>query len=339
MAVLGIETSCDETGVAIYKKNVGLLANQLFSQIKLHRPYGGIVPEYASRDHIKRILPLVKAALIEANMQLSDLSAIAYTAGPGLIGSLMVGASVANAIAFSQQIPVVAIHHMEAHLMAAKMEYAALTFPFIGLLVSGGHTMLVKAVRLGEYTVLGESVDDAAGECLDKSAKIMGLPYPGGPEIAKLAEMGDVMAYQLPRPMLKQKGLNFSYSGLKTAVLQLWQKSKRDEKTKRDLAACLQMAVVDTLVTKCIWALEKENLVNLVVAGGVAANQMLRTQLRAHAAKQGRKVYFPSPDYCTDNGAMIAYCGAQRYYAGDKQDYGLNVFSRWSMSDLVLPEN
>ncbi len=227
MLVLGLETSCDETGIALYSSEDGLLANQLHSQINLHRPHGGIVPEHASRDHIKRILPLLEKALEEASVSLSDLGGIAYTAGPGLVGCLMVGASVANALAFANNLPIVGVHHMEAHLLAAKMEFPDLNFPFIGLLVSGGHTMLIKAACLGKYEVLGESVDDAVGECLDKSAKLIGLPYPGGPEIAKLAEMGDKTAYKLPKPLLRKDNLNFSFSGLKTAVLQVWEKSDK----------------------------------------------------------------------------------------------------------------
>ncbi len=338
MLVLGIETSCDETGVALYDSQQGLLADALFSQIDLHRVYGGVVPELASRDHVKRLLPLIKQVLAEANKQAQQIDAIAYTAGPGLVGALLVGASCAKALAFAWQVPVLGVHHMEGHLLAPMLESKPPQFPFIALLVSGGHTQLVRVDGIGQYRVLGESIDDAAGEAFDKTAKMLGLRYPGGPEIAKLAEQGQPGRFKLPRPMTDRPGLDFSFSGLKTSTLTAWYKAEQsgiaDQQAKADLAYAFQEAVVKTLTIKCQRALEQEGLKRLVIAGGVSANQALRQELEAMLAARQGEVFYARPRFCTDNGAMIAYAGCQRLLAGQVDAPGTNVRARWPMEEL-----
>lgn len=338
MLVLGIETSCDETGVALYDSQQGLLADALFSQIDLHRVYGGVVPELASRDHVKRLLPLIKQVLAEANKQAQQIDAIAYTAGPGLVGALLVGASCAKALAFAWQVPVLGVHHMEGHLLAPMLESKPPQFPFIALLVSGGHTQLVRVDGIGQYRVLGESIDDAAGEAFDKTAKMLGLRYPGGPEIAKLAEQGQPGRFKLPRPMTDRPGLDFSFSGLKTSTLTAWHKAEQsgvaNQQAKADLALAFQEAVVKTLTIKCERALEQEGLKRLVIAGGVSANQALRQELEAMLAARQGEVFYARPRFCTDNGAMIAYAGCQRLLAGQVDAPGTNVRARWPMEEL-----
>lgn len=338
MLVLGIETSCDETGVALYDSQQGLLADALFSQIDLHRVYGGVVPELASRDHVKRLLPLIKQVLTEANKQAQQIDAIAYTAGPGLVGALLVGASCAKALAFAWQVPVLGVHHMEGHLLAPMLESKPPQFPFIALLVSGGHTQLVRVDGIGQYRVLGESIDDAAGEAFDKTAKMLGLRYPGGPEIAKLAEQGQPGRFKLPRPMTDRPGLDFSFSGLKTSTLTAWYKAEQsgiaDQQAKADLAYAFQEAVVKTLTIKCQRALEQEGLKRLVIAGGVSANQALRQELEAMLAARQGEVFYARARFCTDNGAMIAYAGCQRLLAGQVDAPGTNVRARWPMEEL-----
>lgn len=338
MLVLGIESSCDETGVALYHSERGLLADALFSQIDLHRIYGGVVPELASRDHVKRMLPLINQVLAEANCTRNDLQAIAYTAGPGLVGALLVGASCAQAMAYALGIPSVGVHHMEGHLLAPMLEENPPRFPFVALLVSGGHTQLVRVDGIGQYKLLGESIDDAAGEAFDKTAKLLGLRYPGGPEIAKLAEQGNPKRFKLPRPMTDRPGLDFSFSGLKTSTLTAWHKCEAagdaSEQTKADLAYAFQDAVVATLTIKCQRALEQEGLNRLVIAGGVSANQALRGSLEQMLGKLNGQVFYARPRFCTDNGAMIAYAGCQRLLAGQQQDQQINVRARWPMESL-----
>lgn len=338
MLVLGIESSCDETGVALYDSNKGLLADALFSQIDLHRIYGGVVPELASRDHIKRLIPLLNQVLSKANCQKQDIDAIAYTAGPGLVGALLVGASFAKALAFALSIPTVGVHHMEGHLLAPMLESNPPTFPFIALLVSGGHTQLVRVDGIGRYELLGESVDDAAGEAFDKTAKLLGLNYPGGPEIAKLAINGIAKRFKFPRPMTDRPGLMFSFSGLKTAALNAWQQCKAEGddsiQTKSDIALAFQQAVVDTLTIKCRRALEQTGLSRLVIAGGVSANKSLRQSLETMVISFNGEVFYARPEFCTDNGAMIAYAGCQRLLAGEQGDLAIEVKARWPMELL-----
>ncbi len=311
--ILGIETSCDETGVAVYEPGAGVLAEALFSQVALHDRFGGIVPELASRDHIAKLTPMVRDVLAGAGLELTDLDAIAYTAGPGLVGALMVGGSLASGLALGLGIPVIPIHHMEAHLLSVMLEDDPPALPFMALLVSGGHTLLVESTAVGEYRVVGETLDDAAGEAFDKVARLLSLPYPGGPALAALAERGDPNAFDFPRPM-RHKGLDFSFSGLKTAVrLELERARAPDggltDVIRQDIAASFQSAAVDSLVEKCMRALEVTGLERLVVAGGVGANQRLRRQLQATCADSGVRVHYPSVALCTDNGAMIAYAG------------------------------
>lgn len=338
MLVLGLETSCDETGVALYDSERGLLADALFSQIDLHRIYGGVVPELASRDHIKRMLPLIEQVLADANCTAQEIQGIAYTAGPGLVGALLVGASCAQALAFAWDIPSVGVHHMEGHLLAPMLEENPPQFPFVALLVSGGHTQLVRVDAIGQYRLLGESIDDAAGEAFDKTAKMMGLRYPGGPEIARLAEQGTPDRFNLPKPMTDRPGLQFSFSGLKTATLTVWQKciaaGDDGEQTRADLAHAFQTAVVATLTIKCQRALEQEGLKNLVIAGGVSANQALRRSLESMLAKRKGQVFYARPEFCTDNGAMIAYAGCQRLLAGQQEGDAIQVRARWPLEEL-----
>lgn len=338
MLVLGLETSCDETGVALYDSEQGLLADALFSQIDLHRVYGGVVPELASRDHVKRMLPLIRQVLEEAGRDSSQIDAVAYTAGPGLVGALLVGASCAQAMAFAWGVPAIGVHHMEGHLLAPMLEEQPPAFPFVALLVSGGHTQLVRVDGIGRYELLGESVDDAAGEAFDKTAKLMGLRYPGGPEIAALAERGTPGRFVFPRPMTDRPGLDFSFSGLKTSTLTTWQRCRdagdAGEQTRCDIALAFQQAVVDTLTIKCRRALQQTGLNTLVIAGGVSANQALRQSLESMLAELKGQVFYARPRFCTDNGAMIAYAGCQRLLAGQHEDLAIKVQARWPMESL-----
>ncbi|WP_312256911.1 tRNA (adenosine(37)-N6)-threonylcarbamoyltransferase complex transferase subunit TsaD [Stutzerimonas nitrititolerans] len=338
MLVLGLETSCDETGVALYDSEQGLLADALFSQIDLHRVYGGVVPELASRDHVKRMLPLIRQVLDEAGREATQIDAIAYTAGPGLVGALLVGASCAQAMAFAWGVPAVGVHHMEGHLLAPMLEEQPPAFPFVALLVSGGHTQLVRVDGIGRYELLGESVDDAAGEAFDKTAKLMGLRYPGGPEIAALAEHGTPGRFVFPRPMTDRPGLDFSFSGLKTSTLTTWQQCRNagddGEQTRCDIALAFQQAVVETLTIKCRRALQQTGLKRLVIAGGVSANQSLRQSLEAMLAEMQGQVFYARPRFCTDNGAMIAYAGCQRLLAGQQVGPEIAVQARWPMETL-----
>ncbi|MGE4474945.1 MAG: tRNA (adenosine(37)-N6)-threonylcarbamoyltransferase complex transferase subunit TsaD [Stutzerimonas sp.] len=338
MLVLGLETSCDETGVALYDSEQGLLADALFSQIDLHRVYGGVVPELASRDHVKRMLPLIRQVLADAERDAAQIDAIAYTAGPGLVGALLVGASCAQALAFAWGIPAVGVHHMEGHLLAPMLEEQPPAFPFVALLVSGGHTQLVRVDGIGRYELLGESVDDAAGEAFDKTAKLMGLPYPGGPEIARLAEHGVPGRFVFPRPMTDRPGLDFSFSGLKTFTLNTFQQRRAagddSEQTRCDIALAFQQAVVETLTIKCRRALKQTGLKSLVIAGGVSANRALREALHAMLAEMRGQVFYARPRFCTDNGAMIAYAGCQRLLAGQHDGPQIGVQARWPMEAL-----
>ena len=334
MRVLGIETSCDETGIAIVDAEAGLVAHRLHSQVDLHAVYGGVVPELASRDHIRRILPLLREVLDEAGMQGPDLSAVAYTAGPGLLGALLTGASVARALAYGWGVPALAVHHLEGHLLAPLLEENALAFPFLVLLVSGGHTQLIHARGLGEYELLGESIDDAAGEAFDKTAKLLGLGYPGGPALSRLAETGEAGALRLPRPMLDRPGLDMSFSGLKTAVLTAVQKGCHEPAA---IARAFEEAVTDTLVEKTRRAIEATGAPALVVAGGVAANRPLRAGLRAMAEANGVPAFFPRPAFCTDNGAMIALAGLRRLQAGASEPgLAISARARWPLAELRL---
>lgn len=338
MRVLGLESSCDETGVAIYDSERGLLADALYSQIALHAEFGGVVPELASRDHVRKLLPLVREVLNKAAMQGSELDAVAYTAGPGLAGALMVGACAGRAMAYAWGIPALAVHHMEGHLLAPMLEANPPEFPFVALLVSGGHTQLVRVDGIGHYKMLGESLDDAAGEAFDKAAKMLGLPYPGGPQLAKVAALGDNARFDFPRPMVNRPGLDFSFSGLKTFTLNTVNDCRVGgqlaETDRNDIAAAFQDAVVDTLTIKCLRALKQEGLLRLVIAGGVSANILLRQRLEAKLAKIGAQVYYPRPAYCTDNGAMIAYAGACRLQAGQAETLSVQVRPRWPMNEL-----
>lgn len=332
--VLGIESSCDETGVALVDSNTGLLSHALYSQVAMHADYGGVVPELASRDHIRRVLPLLNDCLHQAQCQLTDIDAVAFTAGPGLAGALLVGASVANGLAFALNKPVIPVHHLEGHLLSPLLAQPAPCFPFVALLVSGGHTQLMAVEGVGHYTLLGESVDDAAGEAFDKSAKLLGLGYPGGPALAQRAAQGNSQRFNLPRPMLHSGDFDFSFSGLKTAVLTLVkQHPEPDEQTLNDLAASIQQAIVDVLVHKSVAAMRHTGLPTLVVAGGVGANQQLRTQLNMQAARRGFEVFYPPLTFCTDNGAMIAFAGAQRL--AEAQMVGsFSIRPRWPLDEL-----
>lgn len=333
--VLGFESSCDETGVAIYDAHQGLMAHALYSQIPLHQTYGGVVPELASRDHIKHLGPLLEQALLEANCSLGEIDAIAYTAGPGLVGALLSGSCFAKSLGFSLNIPVLGVHHLEAHVLTAKLDCPQLEFPFLALLVSGGHTELILAHSLGHYECLGQTLDDAVGEAFDKTAKLMGLPYPGG---AKLAALADDCPNHLPklarfpRPMLDRPGLNFSFSGLKTHALQAWQKSAQNEEARQQVAVAFQEAIVETLAAKCERALHQTQCKTLVIAGGVGANQALRARLTTLFNQYGGEVFFPRQSFCTDNGAMIAYTG-YLYLSKNIQDpaWSIDVQARWPL--------
>ncbi|MDC5328174.1 tRNA (adenosine(37)-N6)-threonylcarbamoyltransferase complex transferase subunit TsaD [Acinetobacter baumannii] len=336
MIVLGLETSCDETGLALYDSELGLRGQVLYSQIKLHAEYGGVVPELASRDHVRKLIPLMNQLLEQSGVKKQKIDAVAYTRGPGLMGALMTGALFGRTLAFSLNKPAIGVHHMEGHMLAPLLSSQPPEFPFVALLVSGGHTQLMAAHGIGQYELLGESIDDAAGEAFDKVAKMMNLPYPGGPNIAKLALSGDPLAFEFPRPMLHQ-GLDFSFSGLKTAVsVQL--KKLNGENRDADIAASFQEAIVDTLVKKSVKALKQTGLKRLVIAGGVSANLRLREQLETSLAKIKAQVYYAEPALCTDNGAMIAFAGYQRLKAGQHDGLAVTTTPRWPMTELTIPE-
>ncbi len=329
---LGIESSCDETGIGLYHSEQGLIGHQLFSQVEIHAEYGGVVPELASRDHIQRTLPLIKAVLKEAKYTLSNISGIAYTAGPGLAGALLVGSAVAKSLAWSLKIPALGVHHMEGHLLAPLLEDKQPKFPFVALLVSGGHTMLIDVKAIGDYKILGESLDDAVGEAFDKTAKILGLGYPGGPALAKLAKAGDQAAFTFPRPMIDRPGLDFSFSGLKTFARNTVAKYPEQ---KADIAKAFEVAATSTLMIKCRRALEQANRDTLVVAGGVSANLALRQELDAMGLKLGAQVFYPRQEFCTDNGAMIALAGHLRLSKGQLSSEGeISIRPRWSLEEL-----
>ena len=339
MLVLGIETSCDETGFAVYDSERGLLAHSLYSQVALHADFGGVVPELASRDHVRKILPMMNEVLTKANVSKHDIDGLAYTAGPGLMGALMVGGAMATALGFTLDIPVIGVHHMEGHLLAPMLEATPPDFPFVALLVSGGHTQLVLVEAIGRYKLLGESLDDAAGEAFDKTAKMLDLDYPGGPVLAGLAEQGQVERFDFPRPMTDRPGLEFSFSGLKTHTRNLIDQHRGadvlpDDQTISDICAGFQEAVVDTLVIKCKRALEQTGMRKLVIAGGVSANKRLREKLEAQLAKNNAQVFYARHEFCTDNGAMIAYAGCQRLLAGEMSELALSVTPRWPLQNL-----
>ncbi|TRX53911.1 tRNA (adenosine(37)-N6)-threonylcarbamoyltransferase complex transferase subunit TsaD [Thalassomonas sp. M1454] len=334
MRILGIETSCDETGIAIYDEEQGIMAHRLYSQIAVHADYGGVVPELASRDHVRKTIPLIKEALAEAGLTPDDLDGVAYTAGPGLVGALLVGCSIGRSLAYGWDLPAVPVHHMEGHLLAPMLEDEAPEFPFVALLVSGGHTMLVRVDGIGKYQLLGESVDDAAGEAFDKTAKLLGLDYPGGPVLAKMAEAGTPGRFKFPRPMTNKPGLDFSFSGLKTAAAVTIRAEDESAQTKADIAYAFQDAVIDTLAIKCRRALEQCGLNRLVIAGGVSANTALREKLALVMKKLNGEVFYPRPEFCTDNGAMIAYAGMQRLKSGVTTDLTFKANPRWSLDSL-----
>ncbi len=338
--ILGIESSCDETGVALYHSERGLLAHMLHTQVAMHSEYGGVVPELASRDHIRHVLPLIRTTVHKAGCQLQDVDAIAYTQGPGLSGALLVGASIACALAYALDVPAIGIHHLEGHLLSPLLSDPAPGFPFVALLVSGGHTQLMRVDGVGKYILLGETLDDAAGEAFDKSAKLLGLGYPGGPELAKLATRGEPGRFMLPRPMQHSGDLDFSFSGLKTAVLTLTRQHElaeqsMDAQTRADIAHAAQEAIVDVLTSKALSALKQTGLKQLVVAGGVGANKRLRTQLDQEANKRGFRVFYPDLEFCTDNGAMIAFAAALRLQQQEaRRDYRFNVKPRWDLQQI-----
>jgi N6-L-threonylcarbamoyladenine synthase len=344
MLILGLETSCDETGVALYDSDAGLLAHQLYSQVEMHAAYGGVVPELASRDHIQRLIPLIKVALNESGRSLNDIDAIAVTQGPGLGGALLVGTSLAAGLGAALQKPVIHVHHLEGHLLSPLLAEPQPTFPFVALLVSGGHTQLMAVENVGLYRLLGETVDDAAGEAFDKTASLLGLRYPGGPALSILAESGDESRFKLPRPMLASGDLDFSFSGLKTAVLtlttNLTKNAPLDDRCRADIAAAFQAAVVDVLVAKSLSALKSTGMSRLVVSGGVGANRRLREHLSRNAARRGATVFYPPLDLCTDNGAMIAFAAARRIQADPgllgRELSSFNIRPRWALSRVAL---
>jgi len=338
LRILGIESSCDESAVAVLDDARGLLSHELFSQVDLHRLYGGVVPELASRDHVQRLLPLVRQALAKAGTTPEELSGVAYTAGPGLVGALLTGAAMGHSLAFALGVPAVPVHHLEGHLMAPLLEDRPPPFPHLALLVSGGHTMLIVVQGLGDYKLLGETRDDAAGEAFDKSAKLLGLPYPGGPELARLAETGRTGAFGFPRPMLNREGYEFSFSGLKTAVMLAVRESLPDAQRRADIARGVQDAIVDTLVGKTARALDDTGLQHLVVAGGVSANRVLRAGLEASASERGVEIYFPRFEFCTDNAAMIAVAGLARLKQGGvAADLAIHAQAQWPLTSLRPP--
>ena len=335
MRVLGIETSCDETGVAIYDSSLGLLGHAVHSQIDLHARYGGVVPELASRDHVRKLAPLLAQLLDTTSVAAKDIDGVAYTAGPGLAGALLVGAAFARSLALAWRVPCTPVHHMEGHLLAPMLEDTQLDFPFVALLVSGGHTLLVEVAGVGRYRVLGESLDDAVGEAFDKTATLLGVGYPGGPALAKLATRGDPARFRFPRPMTDRPGLDFSFSGLKTFALNTVRNEPDDEQTRADIARAFEDAAVDTLLIKCRRALKQTKIKRLVLSGGVAANTRLRSVLSGLAAEQQVSVRYPAPEFCTDNGAMIAYAGWWRLKAGGEPSLGFSVRPRWSLESLA----
>ena len=333
LITLGIESSCDETGIGIYTSESGLISHKLFSQVSLHAEYGGVVPELASRDHIQRAIPLIKEALNESGIKLNELTGIAYTAGPGLSGALLVGGSIAQSLAWGLGIPALGVHHMEGHLLAPLLEVERPEFPFVALLVSGGHTLLVDVPRIGEYKILGESLDDAVGEGFDKTAKILGLGYPGGPALANLAKQGDKNRFTFPRPMTDRPGLDFSFSGLKTYARNTFIDFPEE---KANIAKAFEVAATETLTIKCNRALKQTGYKTLVVAGGVSANLSLRESLNEMTTKNNASVFYPALDFCTDNGAMIALAGHYRFLAGQSnQNYEITIKPRWSLEDLL----
>jgi N6-L-threonylcarbamoyladenine synthase len=338
MRVLGIETSCDETGVAVYDGDRGMIAHAVYSQTGIHAKYGGVVPELASRDHVRKTLPMIRQLLEEARLGRGDINGIAYTAGPGLVGALLVGAALGRSLAWAWGVPALGVHHMEGHLLAPLLEEPAPAFPFIALLVSGGHTQLVEVAAIGRYRLLGESLDDAAGEAFDKTAKILGLPYPGGPALAALAQRGDPKRFRFPRPMTDRPGLDFSFSGLKTFTLNTLREEMKKTgdaaRTRADVARAFEEAVVDTLVIKCRRAVRQSGCPRLVLAGGVSANQRLRQRMNAALEAEGARAYYPRPAFCTDNGAMIAYAGWHRLTAGQKEPLAFAPRARWAMETL-----
>ncbi|MBK7541898.1 MAG: tRNA (adenosine(37)-N6)-threonylcarbamoyltransferase complex transferase subunit TsaD [Candidatus Competibacteraceae bacterium] len=335
MLILGIETSCDETGVALYDGERGLLAHALHSQIALHAEYGGVVPELASRDHIRKTLPLLREICQRAAVAPDRIEGVAYTRGPGLIGALLAGAAIGRSLAWAWRVPAIGVHHMEGHLLAPMLEPEPPAFPFVALLVSGGHSLLIDVQGVGQYRILGESVDDAAGEAFDKTAKLLGLPYPGGPALAKLAERGDPRRFTFPRPMTDRPGCDFSFSGLKTAAINTWRTLEPTPENRADVARAFEEAVVETLAIKCRRALKATRLQRLVVAGGVGANRRLRERLRELTAELGGQVYYPRLEFCTDNGAMIAYAGWRRLAAGQHEDAAIEVMPRWPLDSLA----
>ncbi|WP_130536726.1 tRNA (adenosine(37)-N6)-threonylcarbamoyltransferase complex transferase subunit TsaD [Thiomicrorhabdus indica] len=338
MLVLGIESSCDETGIALYDSEKGLLAHQLHSQVELHALYGGVVPELASRDHIQRVIPLIRATCKQANIELNQIDGIAYTKGPGLMGALLTGSSVARSLAFALNIPAIGVHHMEGHLLAPMLEEKKPEFPFICLLISGGHSMIIRVDGIGQYKLLGDTLDDAAGEAFDKTAKLLDLGYPGGPKVSNLALEGVTGRYKFPRPMTDRPGLDMSFSGLKTFTLNTWQKAVKEndatEQTKADICRAFELAVAETLTIKCKRALEQESINTLVVSGGVSANREVRAKLDALMAKRKGKAFYPRLEFCTDNGAMIAYAGTQRLLAGKAEELSFAAKPRWSLEEL-----
>lgn len=331
MRVLGIETSCDETGVAIYDSELGLLAHDLYSQVDIHAVYGGVVPELASRDHVRKTLPLIEQVMKNANTVASQIDGVAYTAGPGLVGALLVGACIGRSLAYAWGVPAIAVHHMEGHLLAPLLEDKQPAFPFLALLVSGGHTLLIDVRGIGAYHILGESIDDAVGEAFDKTAKILGLGYPGGPALAALAKQGDRHRFHFPRPMTDRSGLDFSFSGLKTYALNTFH---ANPEAKADIAAAFEEAAVATLVIKCERALKETGYTRLVVAGGVSANTYLRENLDRMVEARGGEVFYPRHELCTDNGAMIAFAGCKRLMAGEHQSLSIEVKARWPLDSL-----
>jgi N6-L-threonylcarbamoyladenine synthase len=337
MRVLGIETSCDETGVAVYDSDQGLLAHTLYSQVELHADYGGVVPELASRDHVRKIVPLLDEVMARAGVTRAEIDAVAYTEGPGLVGALLVGAAVGRTLAWSWGVPHVGVHHMEGHLLAPMLEDTPPSFPFIALLVSGGHSMLVQVEGVGQYQILGDTLDDAVGEAFDKTAKLLDLGYPGGPAVQKLAAEGDPGKYKFPRPMTDRPGLEFSFSGLKTFALNTWQNSSQNQQAKADIARAFQDAVVDTLAIKCRRALRETGVKRLVLAGGVSANTALRERMEKLVTEEQAEVFYPRLEFCTDNGAMIAYAGYLRLQAGERGGEGFSAQPRWSIEQLAVP--
>ncbi len=338
MRVLGIETSCDETGIAIYDGELGLLAHAVYSQVEIHAEYGGVVPELASRDHIRKTLPLIRQVLDEADLPPASIDGVAFTAGPGLIGALLVGSALGRSLAWAWGVPAIGVHHMEGHLLAPLIEEPAPAFPFVALLVSGGHTQLVDVTGIGRYRILGESLDDAAGEAFDKTAKILGLPYPGGPELARLAEQGDPRRFRFPRPMTDRPGLDFSFSGLKTFALNTLRLelpiAEDPMQTRADIARAFEEAVVETMIIKCRRALRETGHRRLILAGGVSANRRLRERMDAAIGAEGGETFYPRPTFCTDNGAMIAFAGWQRLRAGQSEPLAFKPRARWPLEEL-----